>query len=126
MIGAFGWRMQAQLVAAGLATNDGFTGIYEFRHWRRYPKYFPRFAALLPDANDLLVVHPGGRGDWRRAGTGAPPRVPVCASLAQSLPTAGQLMGPDMSKRPKQSAKPAELRRPATSTATSNRLTLTD
>jgi len=66
IIGAFGRRMHAQLVAARLFTNEGFTGIYDFRNWRRYPEYFPRFAASLPDPNGLLVVHPGGREDWRR------------------------------------------------------------
>jgi predicted glycoside hydrolase/deacetylase ChbG (UPF0249 family) len=66
MIGVFGRRMHADLVAARLRTNEGFTGIYDFREWRCYPRYFPRFAALLPDPNGLLVVHPGGQEDWRR------------------------------------------------------------
>ena len=65
-IGAFGRRMRARLKAAQLRTNAGFTGIYDFRDWRRYPEYFPRFAAVLPDPNGMLVVHPGGREDWRR------------------------------------------------------------
>ena len=65
-IGAFGKRMLARLRAAGLPTNDGFAGIYDFRKWRRYPEYFPRFAACLSDRNGILVVHPGGREDWRR------------------------------------------------------------
>jgi hypothetical protein len=65
-IGAFGKRMLARLRAAGLPTNDGFAGIYDFRNWRRYPEYFPRFAACLSDRNGILVVHPGGQEDWRR------------------------------------------------------------
>jgi len=65
-IGAFGKRMLADLRAAGLATNDGFAGIYDFRSWRKYPDYFPRFVACLGARNGILVVHPGGREDWRR------------------------------------------------------------
>ena len=65
-IGAFGKRMLARLRSAGLPTNDGFAGIYDFRNWRRYPEYFPRFTACLSDRNGILVVHPGGREDWRR------------------------------------------------------------
>ena len=65
-IGKFGTRMNTQLRAAGLRTNDGFAGIYDFRNWRRYPEYFPRFAACLPDRTGILVVHPGEKEDWRR------------------------------------------------------------
>ena len=65
-IGAFGQRMRAQLQAAGLRTNEGFAGIYDFTDWRRYPELFPRFVAALPNPNGMLVVHPGGREDWRR------------------------------------------------------------
>ena len=65
-IGAFGKRMLARLLAAGLATNDGFAGIYDFRNWRCYPEYFPRFATCLSDRNGILVVHPGGQENWRR------------------------------------------------------------
>ncbi len=65
-IGAFGQRMRAQLQTAGLRTNEGFTGIYDFGDWRRYRELFPRFVAALPNPNGMLVVHPGGREDWRR------------------------------------------------------------
>lgn len=66
IIDVFGRRMHAALVAARLRTNEGFNGIYDFRKWRCYPEYFSRFAASLPDANGLIVVHPGGQEDWRR------------------------------------------------------------
>jgi len=66
LIGAFGKRMFARARAAGLPTNDGFAGIYDFRNWRRYPEYFPRFVACLSDRNGILVVHPGGKETWRR------------------------------------------------------------
>src|SRR6266496_4438559 len=65
-IGAFGGRMLSRLRAAGLPTNDGFAGIYDFRQWRRYPEYFPRFVSCLSNRNGILVVHPGKQEDWRR------------------------------------------------------------
>jgi len=66
LIGALGRRMLGRLRAAGLLTNDGFAGVYDFRHWRRYPEYFPRFVACLSDRNGILVVHPGSQEAWRR------------------------------------------------------------
>lgn len=65
-IGKFGARLAAELRAAGVATNDGFAGIYDFGDYRRYPDYFPRFAACLPKTNGILVVHPGENESWRR------------------------------------------------------------
>jgi hypothetical protein len=65
-IGTFGARMQAELSAAGVPTNDGFAGIYDFRNFHRYPDYFPRFVACLRNANGILVVHPGYNENWRR------------------------------------------------------------
>ena len=65
-IGAFGKRMLTQLHAAGLPTNDGFAGIYDFHDWAKYPDYFPRFVRCLGERNGILVVHPGGKEDWRR------------------------------------------------------------
>jgi hypothetical protein len=66
MIGFFGKRMLSHLEAAGLPTNQGFAGIYDFRRWSQYQAYFPKFVECLPDANGLLVVHPGADEDWRR------------------------------------------------------------
>jgi chitin disaccharide deacetylase len=65
-IGRYGARLSAELRAAGVATNDGFAGIYDFGNYRRYPDYFPRFAACLPKTNGILVVHPGANENWRR------------------------------------------------------------
>jgi predicted glycoside hydrolase/deacetylase ChbG (UPF0249 family) len=65
-IGAFGARMLAELRAAGLATNQGFAGVYNFRDWRRYPQYLPRFVQCLDNPNGILVVHPGNNAEWRR------------------------------------------------------------
>jgi hypothetical protein len=66
MIGYFGKRMLSLLNAAATPTNQGFAGIYDFRCWSRYEGYFPKFVDCLPNANGLLVVHPGADEDWRR------------------------------------------------------------
>jgi hypothetical protein len=65
-INLFGAQMFRRLRAMGLATNQGFAGIYDFRDWRQYPKLLPRFAACLPQPNGILVVHPGEDEDWRK------------------------------------------------------------
>lgn len=64
-IGAFGAKLAGELRAAGLPTNDGFAGIYDFRNWHRYTAYFPRFTTCLTSANGILVVHPGMDEEWR-------------------------------------------------------------
>jgi chitin disaccharide deacetylase len=66
LIGFFGKRLHRQLRAAGVPTNDGFAGIYDFGNARQYPEYFPRFVDCLTQRNGLLVVHPGEQDDWRR------------------------------------------------------------
>lgn len=66
LIGWFGARMKRSLRTAGVQTNEGFAGIYEFADWRRYPEYLPKFAASLHDANGILVVHPGLKEEWRK------------------------------------------------------------
>jgi hypothetical protein len=65
-IGVFGARFLRRLQASGIPTNRGFAGIYPFRNWRGYEKYFPNFAACLGDPNGILVVHPAGDEVWRR------------------------------------------------------------
>jgi hypothetical protein len=65
-IGVFGRRLQSALRAVNAPTNDGFAGIYAFKHWRRYPGYLPKFADCLPEPNGILVVHPGLEEAWRR------------------------------------------------------------
>ena len=64
-IGSFGRRLEQRLCAAGVATNDGFSGIYDFKNWQRYPEFFPKFAACLPGKNGILVTHPGFDENWR-------------------------------------------------------------
>lgn len=62
----FGGRMESALRAVPALTNDAFAGIYEFKQWRRYPGYLPKFMDCLPEPNGILVVHPGFGEDWRR------------------------------------------------------------
>ena len=66
-IGSFGARLERRLRAAKIATNAGFSGIYDFNEWRRYPEFLPKFAACLPEKNGMLVTHPGFDEDWRRS-----------------------------------------------------------
>lgn len=65
-IGAFGKRMKHLLENAGLETNPGFAGIYDFADWSRYETYLPGFISCLQSANGLLVTHPGTREKWRQ------------------------------------------------------------
>ncbi|HEY2573555.1 MAG TPA: ChbG/HpnK family deacetylase [Verrucomicrobiaceae bacterium] len=67
LIGWFGGGLERRLQAAGLATNAGFSGIYDFAEWRKYAAYFPKFVSCLPEANGILVTHPGFDEDWRRS-----------------------------------------------------------
>lgn len=66
-IGAFGARLEKKLHAAEIATNDGFSGIYDFKESQRYAEYFPKFSACLPKKNGILVTHPGFDEAWRRS-----------------------------------------------------------
>jgi hypothetical protein len=66
-IGAFGSGLEKKLRAAKVRTNDGFSGIYDFKEWRRYPGFFPKFAECLREQNGILVTHPGFDEDWRRS-----------------------------------------------------------
>jgi hypothetical protein len=67
LVGSLGGRMKKALLARQLPTNDKFAGIYDFADWRRYPQFFPRFAAYLDGLNDILVVHPGRNESWRKS-----------------------------------------------------------
>jgi hypothetical protein len=61
----FGRRMLKDLKTAGLASNNGFAGIYNFRDSAKYPMLLSRFVAALPETNGILVVHPGLDEPWR-------------------------------------------------------------
>ena len=64
-IGRAGRRMRQRLIKAHIRTNQGFAGIYDFKRFREYPSYLPRFVDCLPHKNGILVVHPGHGEDWR-------------------------------------------------------------
>ena len=81
-IGAFGRRMQHDLAAARLPTNDGFAGIYDFKQWQSYPGYLPKFLDCLRQPNGILVAHPGLDEDWRKQ---------EFESLRDCAPLAGRL-----------------------------------
>lgn len=66
LIGSLGARMRLLLQNSGLPTNSGFAGIYDFREWRNYAQYFPRFVDCLSAPNGILVVHPGQVDAWRK------------------------------------------------------------
>lgn len=66
LIGGLGRKMKAMLRDAGLRTNAGFAGIYDFRQWNRYPEYFPNFVDCVSEPTGMLVVHPGTKEAWRR------------------------------------------------------------
>jgi predicted glycoside hydrolase/deacetylase ChbG (UPF0249 family) len=66
-IGFLGARFENMLVAAGVRTNQGFSGIYDFKKFAQYSSYFPRFAEYLSGKRDgILVVHPGTDEGWRK------------------------------------------------------------
>ena len=67
LIGSFGARLEKKLRAANIATNDGFSGLYDFKDWQRYPEFLPQFAAYLPERTGILVTHPGFDESWRRS-----------------------------------------------------------
>ena len=66
LVAAFGSRMKVKLRAAGVATNQGFAGVYDFRQYNRYPGYLPRFVNCLVEPTGILVVHPGKNENWRQ------------------------------------------------------------
>jgi len=65
IIGGAGRRMRQRMRKAGIRTNQGFAGIYDFKRFRQYPSYLPRFVECLPHRNGILVTHPGRGEDWR-------------------------------------------------------------
>jgi hypothetical protein len=64
-IGGFGGRMRRRLGAAGLRTNEGFAGIYDFKRFAEFPAFLSRFVECLPHPNGILVAHPGREEPWR-------------------------------------------------------------
>jgi len=83
LIGSFGSRLEKKLRAANIATNDGFSGLYDFKDWRRYPDFLPQFAECLPERTGILVTHPGFDESWRRSEFEALEKFSVAANRFQ-------------------------------------------
>jgi len=66
-ISTSGKQFRRRLAAGGLATNDGFGGVYDYRHWRRYHEFLRRFTVHMESPTGILMVHPGFAESWRRA-----------------------------------------------------------
>jgi chitin disaccharide deacetylase len=60
-------RFRRKLEAIGIATNDGFAGVYDYRRWTRYNEYLRAFVEHMESTNGMLMVHPGFDECWRRA-----------------------------------------------------------
>jgi hypothetical protein len=66
-IGFYGHSFRRYLLSQGWRTNDGFAGVYNVRRRVNYGRLFQRFVECLPEANGVLVTHPGQAEPWRRA-----------------------------------------------------------
>jgi len=66
LIAAPGRVIRRKLRDAGIPTNDGFGGIYDYRDFMRYPQHLERFLRTVPDSG-IIMVHPGFDEPWRRA-----------------------------------------------------------
>jgi predicted glycoside hydrolase/deacetylase ChbG (UPF0249 family) len=66
LISAPGRVLKRKLRAAGIPTNDGFGGIYDYRDFMRYPRHLEKFLRTVP-AGGIIMVHPGLKEPWRRA-----------------------------------------------------------
>ncbi len=66
-IGLPGRSLRRRLCAAGIATNRGFAGIYDYGRHTDYPVFLQRFAETLTDPSGILMTHPGHTEPWRQA-----------------------------------------------------------
>lgn len=65
-IAAPGRAIKRKLREAGIPTNDGFGGIYDYRDFMRYPQHLEKFLRTVPESG-IIMVHPGLNEPWRRA-----------------------------------------------------------
>jgi hypothetical protein len=65
-IAAPGRALKRKLLKAGIPTNDGFGGIYNYNDFMRYPKHLKKFLRTIPNRG-IIMVHPGLNEPWRRA-----------------------------------------------------------
>jgi predicted glycoside hydrolase/deacetylase ChbG (UPF0249 family) len=66
LISAPGRVLKQKLRKAGVPTNDGFGGIYNYFGFMRYPLHLEKFLRTVPE-NGIIMVHPGLNEPWRRA-----------------------------------------------------------
>jgi chitin disaccharide deacetylase len=66
-ISLLGRPMRLLLKRNGIATNNGFAGIYDYRLWCKYGQYLEEFLASMESSSGILMVHPGFEEPWRRA-----------------------------------------------------------
>ena len=65
LISAPGRVLKRKLREAGIPTNDGFGGIYNYRDFMRYSKHLEKFLLTVPQSG-IIMVHPGLNEPWRR------------------------------------------------------------
>lgn len=66
LIAAPGRALRKKLLRAGIPTNDGFGGIYNYSDYMRYPQHLQKFLHTVPQTG-IIMVHPGLDEPWRRA-----------------------------------------------------------
>lgn len=66
LIAAPGRVLKRKLRKAGIPTNDGFGGIYNYADFMRYPQHLETFLRRVPE-DAIIMVHPGLDEPWRRA-----------------------------------------------------------
>ncbi|NOU35582.1 MAG: ChbG/HpnK family deacetylase [Kiritimatiellaceae bacterium] len=65
-IAAPGCVLKFKLRKAGIPTNDGFGGIYNYADFVRYPQHLEKFLRTVQEPG-IIMVHPGLDELWRRA-----------------------------------------------------------
>ncbi len=53
------------LLRRAVPTNPRFFGVYDYRRWELFPRYFARFLAEARRPNDIIMTHPGRGEPWR-------------------------------------------------------------
>jgi predicted glycoside hydrolase/deacetylase ChbG (UPF0249 family) len=66
LIAAPGRALKRKLLKAGIPTNDGFGGVYNYADFMRYPHHLKTFIETIPSTG-IIMVHPGLNEPWRRA-----------------------------------------------------------
>ena len=62
-----GGKMKRALEQAGVRTNDGFAGIYDFAQYGNYPEYLKKFLGPEAGPQTIMMCHPGSEEPWRAA-----------------------------------------------------------